>query len=296
MLLSFQSKTHAQNFGFEIGYVMNFGSHVNAVGFSTNVYYSDYFYQVNLSNQLKMNISSYGKRKIFIENRLATGLILLAGKRENTKDFQFDALIHNTEYNYALGYNYIIYSDDAGTSQKSGGWSIALKQFSILFENDVFGGQARDRFRSGNLELSYRTTYQKYFTNFYIWTGETKSSTWKKTAMENAPNGFRSLENLPYGKTSHGIFSAGVRGILPLFESSGFGSLYSVKVGVDSEQIRHFFQNKMSHDLILMPKKYKRNTPHYPRLNQEGLPIFKKEERRKDRLFLQFSVNEIWSN
>jgi hypothetical protein len=294
VLTAFTSWT--QDFGFQLGAVFNFGTHINAVGFNSNLYYTNRFVQLNLSTQSKLNFTNYGGRKYFAENRFASGIILLAGKKDNIPDFEFDALLHNTHYNYAIGYNYIWYSDDIGTSQLSGGWSLGLKKFSILFENDVFGGQARDRFRSGVLELSYRNQNVKYFTNMYIWTGETKKSVWNKTPMPNCPNGFRSLENLPYGKTSHGIVSVGVRGVFSKYEIQNISQVVGTKIGLDSEQIRHFLQNRLSHDLIFMPKTYKRNTPHYPRLNSEGKPSFKKEERRKDKIYLQFSLNEGWWN
>jgi len=72
-----------------------------------------------------------------------------------------------------------------------------------------------------------------------------------------------------------------------------FHQVISFQTGLDSEQIRHAFQNRLSHDLILMPKSYPRNTPHYPRLNEAGVPIFKKEERKKDRVFLQLLLNDL---
>jgi hypothetical protein len=45
-----------------------------------------------------------------------------------------------------------------------------------------------------------------------------------------------------------------------------------------------------------MPKSYKRTTPHYPRLDKNGKPVFTKGERRSDRFYFQASVNENWSN
>ncbi|MGV3630201.1 MAG: polymorphic toxin type 23 domain-containing protein [Bacteroidota bacterium] len=286
-----------QGFGFQTGLMLNLGTHVNMMGWTFNAYYTKDFYQFNFDICRRMNFTSYGGRKYFFETRFAPGVVLMTGKQDQIPDFQLDGLLHNTAHRYSLGFNYLFYWDDAGTTQLSGGWSLGLKKVNILFENDVFGGQAKDRFRSGIIEVSYRENQVKYFANLYIWTGETRHSVWNKAPYAGAPNGYRSLETLPYGKTSHGILSVGVRSVLlPGYELPRVSKFYTVKAGIDSEQIRHFFQNKFSHDLIFMPKSYKRTTPHYPRLGPDGKPVFGKKERKKDRFYFQASLNEVWSN
>jgi hypothetical protein len=275
--------------GFQVGAVVEFGSHINALGISGNVYYTDFFYQFNVSSQLKYNFTSLGNRRHFWENRTAAGLILLAGKRNLTPDFQFDALNHQSNFSKGLGYNYIWYFDQIGTSQRSGGWSLHINYFSFLFENDVFGGQSKDRFRTGMIHLNYRYQDWKFFTNLNLWTGETANSFWNKIPLPKCPSGIRSLENLPYGKTSHGILSVGVYRNFLEKQNASF------KIGIDSEHIRHATQNRFAHDLLILPKNIERNTPHYPRLNEDGRPVFDKSEVRKSRIYFQSGINEIWS-
>lgn len=279
-----------QRFGVSTGIVLNVGTHVNSIGVKINGYYHDYFYQVNAGSSLTFNLNSYGNRKKFWEFRNTIGLILLAGKKQLNPDFQLDGLMHNTKYNYGIGYNYIWYFDNAKTSQRSGGWSAHLKNFSILFENDVFGGQAKDRFRTGHLAFSYRMNDFKFSTGLYIWTGETANSIWQKVPLDQCPSGFRLLEDLPYGRTSHGIIYGGIQ------FHPGFGQIAQLRVGIDSEQIRHGFQNRLTHDLILLPKKIERNTPHYPRLDENGCAVFDKMEVRKAKFYFQQGMNENWSN
>ncbi|MCE3294730.1 MAG: hypothetical protein K0R65_444 [Crocinitomicaceae bacterium] len=287
----------AQQFGFQTGLMLSFGTHVNMVGWTFNAFYNKDFYQFNLDMCRRVSFTSYGKRKYFYESRVAAGAVVVTGDELLTPDFELDGLLHNTGRPYSLGFNYLIYWDDAGTSQLSGGWSLGIKKVNVLFENDVFGGQSKDRFRSGIMEVSYRDELTKYFANLYIWTGETRHSVWNKEPYEGAPNGYRSLETLPYGKTSHGILSVGVRSsFLRDYDLQRVSKFYSIKAGIDSEQIRHFVQNKFSHDLIFMPKSYKRTTPHYPRLGPDGKPVFGKKDRRKDRVYFQASINETWSN
>ncbi len=276
--------------GFQVGAVLNFGTHVNAIGLTGSVYYTDFFYQWNVSSQLKYNFTSYGKRKMFWENRNAFGLVLLGGKKDLTPDFQFDGLNHQTTFSNGIAFNYLWYFDQAGTSQRSGGWGLHVNYFSLTFENDVFAGQARDKFRTGTLQANYRYRDWKFFTHLYLWTGETRNSFWNRTPMPKCPSGVRCLDSLPYGKTSHGILAFGAsRNLI-------YNQVATLKIGFDSEQVRHHVQNRFAHDLILFPKKMKRNTPHYPRLDENGMPTFERDQVRKARLYLQGGVNEVWSN
>ncbi|HEY1038886.1 MAG TPA: polymorphic toxin type 23 domain-containing protein [Bacteroidia bacterium] len=277
-------------FGASVGLLLNVGTHINGIGLSANTFYKDYCFQLNAGSTLTFHLTSYGKRKKFWENRNAIGILLLGGKKETVPDFQLNGLIHNTNYDYGLGYNFICYVDNARTSQLSGGWGIHIKNFSALFENDVFAGQARDRFRTGHLWFSYRHRNYKFNTGLYIWTGESGKSVWERFTVPRCPNGVRVLEDLPYGKTSHGILYGG------LIYNLGYGQFAHIKMGMDSEQIRHGFQNRLSHDLVILPKFVPRNTPHYPRLDKNGCAVYDKSQIRKNKFYLQLGTNENWSN
>jgi hypothetical protein len=277
--------------GMTIGAQFSFGSHVNSVGITLNSYYSNYFFQINGGTGIRFNLSSYGRRTMFWENRNSLGLVLMAGKKESVINHQLDGLFHNTAHNYGLSYNYLWYHDNTGTSQRSGGWGVHIKEFSLLLENDVFGGQSKDRFRTGHVAMMYRPdTNVTVMVGLNIWTGETANSVWQKIPMDYCPSGFRCLDDLPYGRTSHGIVYGGIQMTLPYGQFSGF------RIGVDSEKARHYFQNRLSHDLVFLPKKFKRNTPHYPRLDEHGCPTFERDSVRKDRFYFNVNLNENWSN
>jgi hypothetical protein len=276
-------------FGASVGIQLNIGTVVNSIGLKLNGYYSQYFYQFNAGSELRFILTSYGKRKNFFETRNAIGLALLTGNSNKTADFELNELNHNTQKDYGLAYTYIWYNDNKGTAQRSGGFGLHLKDFSILMENDVFAGQSKDRFRTGAFQMSYRYEDFKFSVGNIIWTGETAGSTWQKLPYDNCPSGFRILEDLPYGKTSHGILYGGVLYSLP------YGQTVRMRIGVDSEQIRHSIQNRLIHDLIFLPKKVERNTPHYPRLDNMGCAVFLKSDIRKTKLFLQLGGNDNWS-
>ncbi|MEY3235955.1 MAG: hypothetical protein RI883_56 [Bacteroidota bacterium] len=289
-LYSFGQTFKADKFGLSVGLLINVGTHVNNIGISLNSYYQDHFYQINAGSTITFNKTSYGKRKNFWESRNSLGLLILGGKKEMLPDFQLNSLLHNSTSNYGLGYNYIWYFDNIKTSQLSGGWGIHLKSFSLLLENDIFGGQGKDRFRTGHITMNYRMKDFKVTAGLNIWTGETANSTWNKGTFDKCPSGYRELENLPYGKTSHGILYGG------LTYNLGYGQFTSMRIGVDSEKIRHSFQNRMMHDLIFLPKQIERKTPHYPRLDEFGCPVFEDSSVRKSKFYYQHGINENWSN
>ena len=295
IILLFPFALHGQeylknHFGATVGITANFGTHINAVGINLKGFYTDYFAQLNATSTFYFYRKGIGNRSKYWESRNSIGLVLLAGKKQMEVDFLLDGLNHQTKYNYGLGYNYVFYFDNAGTSQNSGGFAIHLKNFSVYNENDVFGGQAKDRFRTGHFYISYRKEDYKFGLGLNLWTGETANSKWDKTAMDKMPSGFRILEDLPHGRSSHGILYGAFTYNLPNAQYA------HLKFGIDSEHIRHVIQNRIIHDLTFLPKGIERNTPHYPRLDENGCPVFNKTDTRKSKFYMQFGLNENWSN
>jgi hypothetical protein len=285
---------HAQEFsknnvGIKLGIVANFGSTLNQFGIRIDSYINYRFAQLNLGNTATFSFANLAKRKNLFENRFAIGAILLGGRSNQETDYIWDGLRHQTHYENALGYNFLWYRDNLGTSQNSGGWTAQFSNFQLFFENDIFAGKGQDKFRTGHLMLGYHYKDFNFQLGTKLWTGETKGSEWIKLYLDKCPSGFRILEDLPYGKTSHGIFYGGFTYSLP------DGNFISSQIGFDSEQVRHTFQNRLSHDMILFPKQIERKTPHYPRLNDYGCPVFYKEDIREDKLYLQMGLNNIWS-
>ena len=285
--LSFSQNYFNEHFGGSIGIVASFGTHTNKVGLSFNAFWTDFFVQTNINSQLSFNFNHLGNRKKFWEMRNSAGIMLLGGKKETMIDFQMNGLNHQTKYNYAVGFNYILYTDNVGTSQRSGAFGVHIKDFSIIHENDVFGGQAFDRYRTAQVLFSYRYLDYKFGVGIELWTGKTRNAPFYPMRNNKMRGGYKDLENMKYGKTSHGILYGSVIYNLP-YQQNVF-----VKAGIDSEQIRHAVQNRFIHDLIFLPKKVKHNSPHYPRLDKDGCPVFKKERIRPNRLYLQLGSNEF---
>jgi len=284
--LSFWQNYFKDHFGAVFGLVANFGTHNNSIGFSLNGYYADHFYQFNLVSTFLLYENGLGNRKKFIQSLSTVGLMLLAGKEERRMDFEFNGLNHQTNKNLGLGYNYILYIDTKRTSQTSGGFGFYIREFALYHENDLFGGNGRDRFRTGVFHASYQLENIKFNGGIQLWTGESKTAPLKHDSCKKCPAGYRDLRDTPFGRTSHG------NAYLGFTMTPGFRQNASFRIGVDSEEVRHIFQNLFIHNL---GNAINRPTPHYPRLNLEGLPVFEKSEARPSLLYLQFGSNSCWS-
>lgn len=283
---SFGQNYFKDHFGASAGVVANFGTHNNSIGLTINGYYTDNFCQFNLGSSFLLFENGLGNRKRFIQNRSTIGLVLLAGKDERTLDFEYNGLNHQTTKNLGLGYNYIFYFDTKGTSQTSGGFGFHIKEFALYHENDLFGGNGKDRFRTGVFHASYQYGQIKFNGGIQLWTGESKTAPLYQDSCRKCPSGYRDLRNSAYGRTSHGNAYVGFT------MTPGFKQNASFRIGIDSEEIRHTIQNLFIHNLGNV---INRPTPHYPKLNNEGLPAFNKSEARPSLLYLQFSSNNGWS-
>lgn len=262
---------------------------MNSIGLTFNGYWTDYFAQINAQSSFHFHLTNLGQRKYFFESRTAFGAVLLAGKKQrDTFDFQMNALNHQTNYNLGLGYNYILYHDNVNTTQRSGGFALHIKEFSIHHENDIFAGQGRDRFRTGQFHFSYQYEDYKFGLGVKMWTGETRGAKHVDFVNDKIRGGYKTLDDLPYGKTSHGIFYGSLTYNLP-YNQDAF-----VKIGVDSEEIRHAIQNRLIHDLIFLPKGVQHHSSHYPRLDEIGCPVFEKQQAKKDKFYFQIGAGDGW--
>ena len=277
-----------KHWGVQAQFTANIGTHKTTIGLKINTYLAFDYVQLNLGTAYRYNAFNLGQRSCFGEWRHTAGLVLMAGKETNPINFKWDGSLHQTKRPYSIGYAYLWYFDPLGTSQHSGTWNFGIKRVDIQFENDVFGGQAKDRFRTGNLQVSYRDSLRSLGVGLMIWTGETRHSVWNKTPMEKCPSGYRDLTSLPYGKLNHGVLYVTGQHLID------YKQTVSLSIGDDSEQVRHLFQNRLTHDLILLPKKVQRNTPHYPRLNENGENVFQRKEKRPDKFYFQTGINDLF--
>jgi hypothetical protein len=271
--------------GVQLSILYQVGSHQKGVGLRINAYCQSKFVQLNSAASLTYYYKSYGERKRFFENKNELGLVCFFGRENQFFDWQLSTMSHQTRHNWAISYSSIWYNDNSGTSQRSGAFGLQLKKISLILENDAFAGIATDRFRTGIFRVDYKDSLVKFGTGIYLWTGETNGVS-AKTIPGFPLKKYKDISTLPYGKTSHGIWY----GQLQFLVSNA--QYIQLKLGLDSEEIRNSLQNRFLHDLPFLPRKYQNQTPHYPRLNKDGLPLFTTIDTRKSRLYFSVGLNE----
>lgn len=275
-----------ENLGLKVSVIGSFGTHAQNIGIQISSYYHQSYFQLNVSNQWTISTYNLGGRKLFMQNKFSSGFVIF--DKNLTVDFQPTQWYANRQLfgsRYAIGYAYIWYQDNRNTSQRSGAFGFQLNRYFINFENDLFAGQGKDRFRTGQLQVDYFDGLNYYLMGLQLWTGETRGAEWKTDAPVKHPYGYRDLSQTPYGKTSHGIFYVGLK------QHLDYENFLVYKAGLDDELVRHLFQNRLSHDLPFFPKNWKRNTPHYPMLQDNGTPIIFEGSKRKTKPFIEIGVN-----
>lgn len=286
---SFSQKWSDKHWGLQVGISANLGSHTTRFGLKIQGYYTNEFFQINAGNHIRFNAQGLGGRKDYVTQRLNAGIVLMGGKRTIHPHLILDGLNHQTNYEYALAYNYLWYLDNAESSQRAGGFGLHVQQFSLYIENDILAGRGKDRFRTGFAGIGYHNENFNLMFNTLLWTGETGGVVRTKNNDPRYPGGYKDISTLPYGKTSHGIIS------LSLDYSIFFGNVISASVGMDSERVRNGLQNKFMHNKVFLPKAWRKENPHYPMLNKEGTPAKSVNDIRPPLFYFQAGLNRSLS-
>jgi len=282
----FQLPARAQNgFGFQTQIVFQIGTPINAIGIQNNFFYAHNHFQVGTGWKAQLYASGLGPKGMFIENRFhLSGNVSWGENRALNRQFM-NPLFQFTDKRNSLGYAHYWYWDSRETSQRSGAWLLQVDRTYIYFENDLFAGQGRDRFRTGTLQLMYMDSIQQIALNMRMWTGETRGARVIENSSYPSSRGYKDLSASLYGKHSHGILS------MSYARSFDFSPV-SFELGVDDERIRHFFQNKLIHDFPYFLKTNPMRNRHLPMLDEHGTPYIdsKTQRLRNTMLVLQGRV------
>lgn len=279
------NRAEDSQWGFQVGMSINIGTHIAQVGLKIQGYYRYKFVQLNVGDQLRFNAYDFSGFNNYVSQRINTGIVLLAGKRNTHPQLILTGLNHQSRYNYGLAYNYLWYLDNIGTKQRSGGFALHIKQVSLITENDIFGGSGEDRFRTSYAAVFYHNGLFNIGLNTVLWTGETAH-----TPLQNPGNqyeiGYKDLSSNPFGKISHGIVS------VSLDYQIFYGNTLSAVVGIDDEHVRNILQNKFIHDKRFIPKKIRHPNANYPMLDKDGYPVVTKQQKvAPPRFLFQLGIN-----
>jgi hypothetical protein len=230
------------------------------------------------------------------EEGVVEGRLLLGGRlgwgKEQTVDsaacYWSPVFLQNlTRRSNTLGYDWLLFVDNAHTEQTAGALAFQTGNWGCYFFNDLLGAPAQDRYRTAAVTIEYRQGQGHWQLQHLLWTGDTRQAAGRRSATYPAQNGFLDMRTAPYGLTSHGIlaliYSAHREGHLPV----------SLSVGIDAEQIRHWTQNRLMHDMLFLPKAWRTPNYHVPMIADDGtLFLFETNQRiRPARAFLGVGVS-----
>jgi len=277
--------------GGRVGVTLQFGKPVNRIGLVANAFYVYDFAQLNLEWRGHYNFQNYGPPLKGWEMQTTTGLTIGYGNEASEEiPFAFP-IFHQTKRRYALTYAIHFYHDKIGTSQRSGSLVFQFDRIHLVVENDVFGSfKGEDQFRTGAFSIFYHQEDWLFELKSVMWTGATRGEAVRNHSNENYPCrwGYRDICHAKHGRFSHGVLAAQVHRVFD------YGQVAQIGLGIDSERVRNFLQNKIMHDLYFVPKAWvKAENRHLPMLDKEGLPyLFQEGQKLKPASwYLNFGLN-----
>jgi hypothetical protein len=279
----FSILTRAQTFsgkkyGVNIGLLIAAGTHFDRIGISCCGYYANETYQFNPGFKIYYNFKNIGPLKKYFEFAASVGAIISFGRNDSLKNLFISPAGNQTIKINSVGYAFNYYLNHIKTSQATGTVSLQFGKFQIICEDDLFAGGIRDEFRTGSILAQYRDKDFQYGINFFTgWTGKRG----KHTDDPNYPsqNGYMDMSRSLYGNISAGLFSAQIQYAAP------HGQILQGNIGIDAEQVRNLFQNKLVHRLFFSPKKgHWRGGSDLPMIDSEGkMYLYKKDQKIRPR-------------
>jgi hypothetical protein len=285
-LIGFYSSVFAQleigkNYGFNIGVVSAFGTHVQRFGIVVQGYAVYNFAQINASVRIYDNFKDLGPKGAHPELNAALGLCLGYGNRTRKENWFMSSISNQTGYRNSVSYSYNVWYNKIKTSQVTGIIALQFNHFSIISENDILAKPMLDRFRTGALLIQYQDKHFQYAVNCTMWTG--KMGTGVKHDSIFPSHRYMNATDGVYGNLSHGLLSAQVK------FANEYGQYLQANAGIDAEQVRNVVQNKITHDMPFVPKKWnKAQNMHIPMIDTKGNQyLYRKDQKiRKPKLFL----------
>ncbi|MCK5781710.1 MAG: hypothetical protein KAH10_03930 [Flavobacteriales bacterium] len=295
LVLSAYSTTYSQeikpdDWGIKVGVSFNIGTHFQRIGLMFQGYYFNKFAQGNIGTQAFYNFRTLGPKVQSWEIVPNLGVHFYWGSQEKLfYNPEFSTISIQSQSPWSLGYSLKYYWDTKGTSQASGLISINLKNYILSVENDIFIGTGEDKYRTGTFLFAYHKDDFEISIATQMWHGYANKAPRIKETEYPANFGYMDLSNVKYGRISHGVLA--IRGKYYFNQNQSVQS----EIGIDSEKIRHFFQNKLIHDMPFVPKSWnKAENLHIPMLQEDGSPYLygESEKVRKSKLYLQFGMNQ----
>lgn len=265
------------SWGCHLGLSLSVGKKINRIGIKIGVYaHWQHIVQGNLNWYGFYAFDGYGPRARRWEQQIGLGTAGAWGKLTPANDTLPIFPSQPARRPNSIAYTYWWYIDNIGMSQRSGSVAIQTGAWRILCENDLFAGQGRDRYRTGAFGIYYTHGNWRWSLVNILFTPDPKGT---PRICDNhqypARYGYFDLSQAKqYADCSHGIAALQVEYALP------YAQIASCRIGIDSERVRHIVQNKLIHDLPMIPRRLNRaQNPHVPMIDKTGKPyLFRPEQ------------------
>ena len=270
---TYAQQIQENDYGINGGVIIALGNKIDRVGIRINAYYIKEHIQLNPELSLYFNFKNLGPKKQYLEGTASLGLVFGYGKHTTDTNLFLSSVSNQTQLKNSIGYSFNYYFNAIHTSQQTGILSFQFNQFNLIAENDLFARPKLDQYRTGALLIQYRHKNTQFGINSTLFTGKMG----KKIMDKDYPFShiYKDTTGGKYAHYSHGLLSAQFQYILP------YSQKIQGNIGIDSERVRHIIQNRLLHDLIFLPKPWRRqNSAHIPMLTEDNTPYLFKENQK----------------
>ncbi len=280
--------SYGQAVNSHFGLYAAWGSHFQRLGFYWQEAMVMNHLQINPSFATYYNFKSIGPSGRYWEARVCCGLVYGFGKTSSYVNSIIDPVSNQTSYSKSIGYGYYFWLNDIGTSQVTGSVAFQYNHIKLILDDDILAAPATDRFRTGGLAVQYQDSSRQFGIENINWTGAAGPPI-RGTAYPSR-QGYRDMRNVFGGNCSNGIAEVYLVQLLKYNQS------IKICAGVDAEQVRHWVQNKVAHDVYFLPKQFSnKHNPHFPMLQPDGsMYLFRPNEKiRKPKPVYSFFLNQF---
>lgn len=250
--------------GINVGLNLAFGSHTRRLGATLNFYC--YFDGIQLNSEVRLyrSFKNLGPKLPYNELVLSQGIVVGYGTKSIWNNPFITVISNQTGYINSIGYAFNAYFNKIKTTQQTGIFSLQFDSFHIITENDILARPMLDRFRTGAFLLMYQyQNLHQFAINCIMWTGQLGN----KVALPDTgfTRCYMDTSGGKYTRYSHGIMSLQVKSMLP------YNQTFQMSAGLDAEKVRNVVQNKIIHDMVFLPKKWRpTKNCHIPMLDSQG--------------------------
>lgn len=253
------------NFGLNAGVTITYGTHVKQAGIFLRTYVV-FNENIQWNNDLRLSyyFQNIGPKKSHPEFQVSFGLLVGYGKKKTPETVFINKLSNQTCYQNAFAYSYNTYFNTINTSQQTGTIGFLFNSISVNFENDLLAKASIDRFRTGSIQIAYQKQNYRVAVTHRMWTGKLGRPVYD--SIYPFPNGYLDTTNAVYPFISHGLLAASAD-----FVESNYFQQFRGTIGIDADQLRHVIQNRLMHDELYLPKKWRgNNNHHFPMIDNKG--------------------------